>query len=501
MKNSTDPSTHQAAERQIIEHVQRLLEDPRLMIDTTDGRRAVSSHIKQVSRADRGIELKRAMSELNLPDRDLQNRMPTGEQLDVTLVRKRWWFFTKPVGRLKVVCVSPTRELLSGGAVDPMTGEELARLLRETPPPLTPVPNTVVVVSTSGFTMDAREKIDRTAQQTLILAEPNDAGGWTIHGPSETKALNDLLDPEAETGKRQRVRDAIGQMQMDLMGGGIAADKLSARTQVPLQIVEAELKSYAKASGLVAKRLDGRVVLYREGSAPLPAPAVSGSGSSAAAGGSDMPIIDRIKALFSGKGENEKKVAFLSERRAALSQQRDRAYDEIATLEAKDGELRKEFADARTPHTKKRITSQLLQLRKDIERRHQMLNVFNQQINVVSTHLHNLELLKQGDSAKLPDSEEIASDAAAAEEMLAQLQADSEVADSVSTIATLGMSSEEQALYEELEREAKGDAAGTPDKIDLAHAEEPEAPAPQKTQATQSRQPTAQRQRGQAEPG
>lgn len=214
-----------------------------------------------------------------------------------------------------------------------------------------------------------------------------------------------------------------------------------------------------------------------------------------------MPIIDRIKALFSGKGENEKKVAFLSERRAALSQQRDRAYDEIATLEAKDGELRKEFADARTPHTKKRITSQLLQLRKDIERRHQMLNVFNQQINVVSTHLHNLELLKQGDSAKLPDSEEIASDAAAAEEMLAQLQADSEVADSVSTIATLGMSSEEQALYEELEREAKGDAAGTPDKIDLAHAEEPEAPAPQKTQATQSRQPTAQRQRGQAEPG
>ena len=173
-----------------------------------------------------------------------------------------------------------------------------------------------------------------------------------------------------------------------------------------------------------------------------------------------MPLVDRIRSLFSRKGETEKKVAFLSERRAALSQQRDRAYEEISALESKDDELRDQFKNARAPLTKKRVTQQLLQLRKDIERRQQMVQVLNQQVNVVSTHLHNLELAQQGQTAQLPDSEEIASDAAAAEEMLAQLQADSELADSVAgTTATAGMSAEEQALYEELEMESGGSSA------------------------------------------
>ena len=62
---------------------------------------------------------------------------------------------------------------------------------------------------------------------------------------------------------------------------------------------------------------------------------------------------------------------------------------------------------------------------------------------------------------------EIATDAAAAEEMLAQLQADNELADSVGTVAHAGMSAEEQALYEELEREAGGPETT---KVALDHA-------------------------------
>ena len=147
-----------------------------------------------------------------------------------------------------------------------------------------------------------------------------------------------------------------------------------------------------------------------------------------------------------------KKIAFLSERRAALGQQRDRAYEEIGTLESKDLELREQFKNAGAELSKRRITSQLLQLRKEMERRQQLLNVLNQQINVVSTHLHNLELVQQGQTAKLPDSEEMASDAAAAEEMLATLQESGEMAESIGGVASGGMSAEEQALYEELER-------------------------------------------------
>jgi chromosome segregation ATPase len=220
-------------------------------------------------------------------------------------------------------------------------------------------------------------------------------------------------------------------------------------------------------------------VLYREGTTPIAPLGVKGASSQPnKSGDSDMPMIDRIKALFSRKGETEKKVAFLSERRTVLSMQRDRGYEEISALEEKDNELKEQFKNARAPLTKRRVTTQLVQLRKDIERRQQMLAVLNQQVNVVSTHLHNLELTQQGKAADLPDSEEIATDAAAAEEMLAQLQADNELADSVGagvggSVATTGMSEEEQALYAELEAEHATDQPKAAGKTDAPIAEAP----------------------------
>ena len=263
-----------------------------------------------------------------------------------------------------------------------------------------------------------------------------------------------MFDPEANKDKRQRVREAIEAGRMELSVSGLAVDKIVAKTELPAQLVEAELRSYAKENpGLAAKRLDGRMVLFREGSAVV--------GIAPAGGVNAMPMIDKIRALFARRGETEKKIAFLSERRAALGQQRDRAYEEIGTLETKDVELREQFKNAGAELSKRRITSQLLQLRKDMERRQQLLGVLNTQMNVVSTHLHNLELVQQGQTAKLPDSEEMASDAAAAEEMLVGLQESSEMAETVGGVASSSMSSEEQALYEELLRDSGGAVTDT----------------------------------------
>ncbi len=465
---SNDPFFHQSAERKMLEHVSALLADSRFVIDTTSGRKSVAGLLRNVSRNDHATDVKRLMTELNVPDRTLEQQMPVGERLDISLGVKKLFILTKTIGHLRVVCTSPSRQLIKREAVHPMSSGDVEKLLRSLPPPISKVPLTTIVMSTSGFDIDTRAIADRTAERITILVEPNDAGGWTVHGPPETKALNDLLDPEEGDDKKQRVTDAIGEMQYDLLNGSISADKIAARTKLPLQLVEAEVKTFAKRnSGLTAKRVEGRMLLFREGSSPVVS-ASGGSGSIASAlgevGGTGMAMVDKIRSLFSRKGELEKKVAFLSERRAALSQQRDRSYEEIGMLEQKDEQLRDEFGKARAPLTKRRITSQLVQLRKDIERRQQMLTVLNQQVNVVSTHLHNLELTKQGETAKLPDSEEIANDAAAVEEMLAQLQADSEIADSVSGITgtsmTAGMSDEEQALFEELERESGGGAPG-----------------------------------------
>jgi hypothetical protein len=249
------------------------------------------------------------------------------------------------------------------------------------------------------------------------------------------------------------------------MGGGITADKIASRTSLPLQWVEAALKDFAKANaGLVAKRLDGRIVLFREGSGPVK-PAAGATKS----GGLDMPFIDSIKSLFNRKGETEKKISLLSEHRARLTQQRDLAYDDLTALEENEGRLKDQFKTSTSESAKRRLTSQLLQARKDLNRKQQLMSVLNQQIDVVSTHLHTLELVQQGKGAQLPSGEDLTKDAEAAEEVLAQLQADRELASSLSTPGT-SLSDEEQALYDELQAElapkasepAKPQAAETP---------------------------------------
>ena len=442
----------------MMEHVERLLSDERLRVDTTRGRRPLTTLFRAVETGDRLVEIKRIMSELGKPDRELQARMPPGQWVEVTLSQKKFFFLREVVGKLQVICLSPVRALVAGQEPKPLGSGDVQKVLTELSMANrgSEIPTTVVLVSTSGFEMEVGDLAERRADRTVIFAQPNDAGGWKVTGPMETKALVDLFDPEAEHLKRQRVRRYIEEHAVDLLTSGIATDRVAAKVQLPLQLVETELKSYAKdMTGHSAKRIDGRVVLFREGvSSSSPASGSSDNGASGAGGGADMPFFERVKALFSKKGDTDKKIAFLSERRAALSQQQDRIYEDLGRLEERESQLRQQFKESTSALTKRRLTSQLLQFRKDIERRQQMVQVISNQVNVVSTHLHNLELVKQGQGAKLPDSEEITADAVKAEEFIAQLQADTELADSVGGIATAGLSDEEQALFEELEIEA-----------------------------------------------
>lgn len=463
MKNPSDPAEHRAAELRLIDHVQKLLDDPRLRIDTVSGTRPVAGLKRGVARADSGADLKRTMAGLDLPDRDLHARMPQGEVMEVLFRRTRWLLLNSIAARLRVICTSPVTALLKGEAARPMTVGEVNRLLAQYDPhegkPADAgagVPTTVILLSTSGFAHDTHDLAGRVASRTLVLVEPNRAGGYTVWGPNELKSLTDLVNPETEAEKRQRVRDAVKTREADLVTGGLAADRVADQTLLPLPLVEDELKSVAKqAAGLLAKRLDGRIVLYREGTTP--------AGS---AGGAGMPLIERIKSIFSGRTSNEKKIAFLSERRAALSQQRDALADELALLEKRDAYLRQQFRQGESEPARRRVAAQMVQLHKELDRRTQMLTVLNQQVNVIASHLHTLDLLQQGRQGKLPESDVLAADAARAEEMLAKLQAESEVADAVSpAIGGGAMGVDEQAMFDELSREsaAAAEAGGSGD--------------------------------------
>jgi len=493
MRNSPDPSVHREREKQLVEHVERLLSDPRLRVDTSGGHRPVVTLGRAVRKWDRAVDLKRLMSEVAIPDRELEAKMPVGLQLDVVLFRRRLLFLRRAVGGIRVVSLPPWRQLLEGETPQPVGLAELTAAVSLYASADAAAPVTVVFVATSGFTREAHELAERRANRTVILAEPNDAGGWTLTGPPETKSLVDLLDPEELEQKRARVRRHIAASRAELLAGGLSADRLAAATALPLHVVEEELKAHAQQSeGLVARRLEGRLVLFREGSVPA-----------ARSGGSEMPFMQRIKTLFARKDDTEKKLALLSERRATLALQRDRSYEEMSVLEKKEQELREQFKQNASPLTKRRITSQLLQLRKDLERRQQLLSVLNQQIDVVGTHLHNIELVRQGKVAELPNAEELANDAAAAEEVLAELQASTELAGSVAAVGTTGLSAEEQALYEELEREAAGGGAAPAAPQASAGPVRPQTSSGAREPAREATAPPPQRapNRGEAEPG
>ncbi len=466
MRNAPDASWHSAREHEMVEHVQRLLGSRRFVVDTTLGQRPVTAMKVMVKAGDRSDELKRLMSQ-HRPDRALESAMPVGRTLEAVFSVNKWWIFQKVIGRLLVVIAPPTRELVHGETPHPMTSGEARRVLASVPPPLPGVPTTVILGSTSGFAPECHELAERTSERTIILVEPNESGGWSVHGSTEIQGVLELLDPEDESTKEKRVHAAIDLLGDELATGSLSAERVAVETELPLQRVENAVKSYAtQKGGLVAKRLDGRLLLYREGSTP----------QGKAVGGEGMSLVDRFKLLFNRKGDNERKIAFLSERRAALSQQRDTSNDELFKLEKKESQLKRDFKENDATTARRRITAELVQLRKEIERRQQLQAVVNQQVNIVGTHLHNLELLNQGRAAKLPDTDELATDAAAAEDMLAQLQADSELADSVSSSSISSISSEEQALYDELMRDVTP-ASPTADPTTSA-----ETPVPSRTE-------------------
>src|SRR5579862_8013313 len=112
--SESDPAIHQKLERQFMAHVEQLLRDDRLRLETTRGRKGVANLIIDTKKQDRAVELKRQMAEMNKFDRDLESHMPVGSICDVAISRRSMWVFKSLVGSLRVISIPPTRALLAG---------------------------------------------------------------------------------------------------------------------------------------------------------------------------------------------------------------------------------------------------------------------------------------------------------------------------------------------------------------------------------------------------
>ena len=158
-----------------------------------------------------------------------------------------------------------------------------------------------------------------------------------------------------------------------------------------------------------------------------------------------------------------------------IARQKQELFDRGA--QEKIPEVRRMLAQGRENQSavvRRRLAAQLAQLRKDLVRLNTTASMLNQQINIISTDIHNLTLIQQGQMAALPSTEELTENAVRAEEMLETLKADAEL------VAGL-----ETGLGEVL--------AGDDEKAILAEFDRPEGAAPATAAVSPTKTPTAAR--------
>jgi hypothetical protein len=415
-------------------------------------------------RHDESDRLRALMAENRVYDRELLKSLPANRQIALHGFERRFLFGKRRTGAAVASVLTPLSHYAAGaaGEAPPIELGELIdhvhKLVGDRK-----VPHLLGICSPSGFTEEARAARLGWGNVTVVLVEPDGRGGWTTTsaGESADPRVLRLFDPEGQSQKVERVRKALGQRSADLLTGGVSLSSVVEEAKLPPAVVRQAFEQVARADPELRLTTEGPEMLLFRG-----APAQVQEKKA-------MNVIERIRQLFSGEGNETEKINLLAERRATLAQRRDRIYEDIAKLEKKEAELLEQGKTTKSPVPRRRLAAQLAQLRKDIGRQNTAAAMLNQQINIISTDIHNLTLIQQGQMAKLPETAELTENAVKAEEMLETLKADSELVSSLESEMEEAVASEEElAILREFE-----DAVAERSELELAQPSDRQAVA------------------------
>lgn len=417
--------------------------------------------IWQRSQHDESDRLRALLASNRIYDREKLKSLPSNRRVALHGFERRFVFARRRTGVAIASTLSPLSHYASGSddAAPPIGLGELADHVRKLVGNAD-VPHVVGVCSPSGFTDEARHARLDMANVTVVLVEPDGLGGWrtTAAGDEVEPRVLKIFDPEGANEKVERVRRAIEAKSAELLTGGLSAASLARSTNLPEDVVRVGLARVAEADPeLRITEKGGELLLFRGVSVRRQER-------------KSMNVIDRIRQLFAGEGDESVKINLLAERRAALAQRRDRIYDDIAKLELKDAELMAQGKAATSQVPRRRLAAQLAQLRKDIARQNATAAMLNKQIDIISTDIHNLTLIQQGQIAELPDTHSLTENAVRAEEMLETLKADAELVGNLETGMEESLSSDEElAILREFEG-ADAPTVGKPEQAKPAAA-------------------------------
>lgn len=427
----------------------------------------------QFVRFDDEDRLRALLADQRQYDRERLKGLPANRRVALFGFEKRFWLWKRQTGAAVASVLSSLRHYAAGEDAPPIGLGELTDHVRHLAGEAR-VPHLIGVCSPTGFTEEARQARLSLKNATVVLIEPDGHGGWRVTpaGENVDPRVLRIFDPEGPKQKAERIRRLIDEHTSDLLTGGLSASSLARRANLSEELVRQGFEGIAAHDPeLKLVRREGEFVLFR--GAPTARQEKKG-----------MNVIERIRRLFSGDGDAAQQINALAERRALLAQRRDRMYEDIARLEQKESELFAQGKAATSAVPRRRLAAQLAQLRKDIARQNTTAAMLNQQINIISTDIHNLTLIQQGKLAELPDTETLTQHAVEAEEMLETLKSDSDL---VGTLE-MGMeqslvSADEAAILREFE-----EADAPPVKQEPAKAATPpESAVPREASPTKSR--------------
>jgi len=395
---------------------------------------------------DDGERVRAAMIEHRIYDKPRYANMPHGRGFTVRGYERRFIFGRRLRSVTTATVLAPPEPLLSSdGSAPPVTVAQLNAHVRNLIVDHR-TPHVIGVCSPSGFDPSVLSALPESPNVSLVLVSPSEGGGWRVActGRKLDDRLLALFDPEDGRQKIERVRREIRERSTDLLTGGLSAGGLASRLQLPPKVVQAAFEAASRDDPeLRVARRSGDYLLYRG------APAAAGEEDSS------MSLAQWIKSLFSSAGEEARKIDVLAERRASLSDRLNRMYEDIGKLEKKESQHIDEGKAATSNVVKRRVASQISHLRKDISRCNTSAAMLSKQINIISTHIHNLELAQTGSVAQLPTGDELTEAAVNAEEILEQLAASDELVSGMEIgMAQSAISSDEAAIMKELEAPA-----------------------------------------------
>jgi len=412
-----------------------------------------------------GIDAVRAeLSRLEVFDRRAIDRLAGTRSVELRFQKRvLGGLMRNTLARLRVRVLTGVEALLNGQPPQPMGREQvLDALARYDLLPRRQRPSAILLASPTGFTAEAKRLVDGSGPPTLILMGAREDGGWDTALPAAVahSPWARLFELEGQDERLKRLLYHLEQSADLVDSRGISVRELADKLGLPRLETERLVRQACRTQPhLMTVVHDGRTHVCRT---PL------------AEEGEAMSMWSRIRRLLRLRPTPAERVRVLTMQRVRLEQQRFEADRKTDALEAEERTALQAGAKAASDAERRQIAARLVRVRRELKRHRAQAQLYTNQIDVIGTQIHHLTLTEQGKRVALPSAEELTAQAAEAEQVMAELAANAELANSIEvTGQTVAMADEMDSILEEFKQVA-AESSPAPE----APAREPAAAVP-----------------------